>query len=228
MTCSTSPACTFSSFFHIAEAVIPGIVYSCTKKKKGQPGATANTATRNKQTLIFSHTTNYTGYSMLKQHTRCVNEIHNGIGRHRTKATLLLYEFSRELLPRKHASDKGRITLSEARAYQSQPTPPLSPGDTDERKSVRGMHVPSSSGSGDEVELGLFAPRAHGGHMGESPSKGRADIISGLCSQRRLPSGREIGGTVPQQARKSDTSRRHIPFTSFRHFGSSIQRVGVF
>lgn len=129
---------------------------------------------------------------------------------HRTKATLLLHEFSRELLPRKHASDKGRITLSEARAYQSQPTPPLSPGDTDERKSVRGMHVPSSSGSGDEVELGLFAPRAHGGHMGDPPSKGRADIIGGLCSQRMSPSGREMCGTVPQQARKSDTGRRHI------------------
>lgn len=131
---------------------------------------------------------------------------------------MVLYEFSRELIPPTHTLDKGRTTLSKARAYQSQPTLPGSPGETDDRKSARGMHVPSSSGSG-EVELGRFAPRAHGGHMGVPPSKGRADIsVEYFHGGGRLPDEFRMCGTASQQARKSDTGRRHIPFLVVKTF----------
>lgn len=143
-------------------------------------------------------------------------------------AVLLLCEFSRTLLRLKHTSDESRTTLSEERAYQSQPTSPGSPGEAGDRRSARGMHVPSSSGSG-EVELDLFAPRAHGGHMGELPSKGRADIFSyrfhgGSFVREEF----KMCSTASQQAHKSNAGRRHITFGREDTLGVPPKQNGQF
>lgn len=141
---------------------------------------------------------------------------------------MVLYEFSRELLPPMHTSDKSHTKLSKARAYQSQPTLPGSPGEADDRKSARGMHVPSSSGSG-EVELGRFAPRAHGGHMGEPPSKGRADIsVEYFHGGGRLPDEFRMCGTASQHVSPTPAAFTHRFFGRGDFLGVPPHVVGIF